>query len=364
MHEKKILIFGTGESKNEFVRVKSRNVNIIAYVDNNYKKWNKTLDGVEIIQPQKINQYKYDYIVIASQYVYDIYNQLISMGISEDKIFKYKEFTGLKDNYIEQSLIRFKNGKNITVVITGTSYAMLGIEPDLMKYPSHRFAYPSQDLYYDYNIMKLILKNKINSENIRYCIIGLCYYSFHYDMSLSAMKNKCIYYYKLLGERHNFKEIDEYIKKINVTLKIGDILVDKDKLKKKNCKPSYRFIMEANKEEKGAMQAKLDSNKHYPDTVKENFYTLDAYIKMLLKYKIKPILVVFPTTSYYNNNFNETLANEFLNLIYKLTNKYNVQFLDYFKSEKFSDFDFYDVSHLNKNGAKKMVCILNEDIEW
>ena len=144
---KKVLIFGTGESKNEFLRVKNINISVVAYVDNDKRKWGTYIDGVEIINPNKIQEYEYDYIVIASQYICDIYNQLIKNNISSDKIFKYKEFTGLKDNYVEQSLTRFKDEENINVLVTGTSYAMLGIEPVMMRYPTHRFAYPSQDLY-------------------------------------------------------------------------------------------------------------------------------------------------------------------------------------------------------------------------
>lgn len=56
--------------------------------------------------------------------------------------------------------------------------------------------------------MIIILLNILNEYKdkcikLKYCIIGLSYYSFQYDMLLSSMKNKTSLYYKVIGLSYN-----------------------------------------------------------------------------------------------------------------------------------------------------------------
>lgn len=82
----KIIIFGTGEYCVRTKKDIKQRYEIIAFADNNKDKVGKYIDGIEIISPQKINEYSYDKIFIASQYKLEIATQLLDLEVPTDKI--------------------------------------------------------------------------------------------------------------------------------------------------------------------------------------------------------------------------------------------------------------------------------------
>lgn len=91
---------------------------------------------------------------------------------------------------------------------------------------------------------------------------------------------------------------------------------------------------------------------------------MNDYLKMLIDSNIKPIVVVFPASKYYAKYFSQRIENEFHSIIKDLQDKYEFQYIDYFRSDEFEDEDFLDVSHLNHKGATKFTQILNDTIKW
>lgn len=78
-----IMIFGTGkyfEDKKDKIEEK---FNIIAFVDN-FKEG--TYHDKDIIKPQELEIYEYDYIIIMSSYFFEILDQLKLLGINKEKI--------------------------------------------------------------------------------------------------------------------------------------------------------------------------------------------------------------------------------------------------------------------------------------
>lgn len=82
---KKLIIFGTGDyyKKN---KESLNNDEILAFADNNEKKIGEILDGKKIINPVNINKFEYDEIIIMSMFFVEIKEQLLSLGVEEDKI--------------------------------------------------------------------------------------------------------------------------------------------------------------------------------------------------------------------------------------------------------------------------------------
>jgi len=82
-----ILIFGTGSGCKDFIdNVDFRKVNILAYIDNDKKLHGKTYNNKEIIIPENIYRFNYDYIVITSRFYDNIYKQLIELNVDKNKI--------------------------------------------------------------------------------------------------------------------------------------------------------------------------------------------------------------------------------------------------------------------------------------
>ena len=68
-------------------------------------------------------------------------------------------------------------------IVTGISYTLDAINPQIFTEPTINFAMHSQDLYYDYLHAKRAIEANDEIEN---CIISLGYYSLFYDMSRAS----------------------------------------------------------------------------------------------------------------------------------------------------------------------------------
>ncbi|WP_315077729.1 chemotaxis protein [uncultured Clostridium sp.] len=360
-----VVVFGTGSVANEVTKNVNNNTNILCYLDNDKEKWNKILHNKNICSPEKIECLDYDFIIIASQYTEEIYNQLIKLDINSEKIFEYINFFNMANDRFEHKMINYKSHSlDYDTIITGISYFVSGISEDNLNRRGINFSYDSQDLYYDYYIVKYILENCNN--NLKYCIIGLNYYSFEYDLSLSAMKNNVYLYLKKLKKSHHL-EIDKYFeKRIDINKKIANKILNliKGKSTYGVDQKEKQLIEAVNRKEMGRVQATLDCNKNYPVTVSENKQILKEYLELLKSYNIKPIIVVCPTSKYYYENFSDRIEKEFFSIIKEISHEYDFQYIDYFRNDSFYDEDFKDVSHLNIKGGIKFTKILNEKIKW
>lgn len=357
-----VIIFGTGSTSKAVLKLLKNEINIIAYADNDTLKWNSYFYDKRVTSPDEIKNYKYDFIIIAS-YAYEvIYEQLINLGVKPNKILRFYKFYDFYLETLKNRVDRFNNDENIECIITGISYTRCAIKEEILLKKTAMFALESQDLYYDYKIAKYLIEQKV--QDIKYVIIGLCYYTFQYDMSLSKKRDRVMLYYDILKIVHNFHQSELFLKEYKVEKEILNKLI-----KKKDS--LYMFNMSNNiltegitNSNYGAKMAIMDSNKNYPKTVLENKNILKEYLQFLNKHNIEPIIVIPPTSSSYSTFFSKEIENEFQQIILQLQQKNKFQYIDCFRNENFNDKDFYDPSHLNKNGAIKFTSILNDKIRW
>ncbi|MFA5576792.1 MAG: ATP-grasp fold amidoligase family protein [Tissierellaceae bacterium] len=83
----KIVLFGAGTlGKNVHQAIRKDFAKVVAFVDNDVKKHDTYLLGIKVYAPNKLKTTDFDYIFIASMYVDEIYNQLVELGISDEKI--------------------------------------------------------------------------------------------------------------------------------------------------------------------------------------------------------------------------------------------------------------------------------------
>lgn len=82
----KVIVFGAGLGGESFIQ-HNPDLNVIAITDNNSKLWGTELNNIQIINPKDINNYDFDKVAIASQWIDSIENQLISeLNIDKAKI--------------------------------------------------------------------------------------------------------------------------------------------------------------------------------------------------------------------------------------------------------------------------------------
>ena len=84
----KTIVFGVGN----YYQEQKGNLNsfgeieVIAFSDNNEAVWNQKMDGIIVIPPDSIVNFEYDRILVMSIYVCEIYDQLLLLGVTEEKI--------------------------------------------------------------------------------------------------------------------------------------------------------------------------------------------------------------------------------------------------------------------------------------
>jgi hypothetical protein len=359
-----IIIFGTGSTAKAFIDSLRQDVNIIAFADNDLMKIGSTFEGVKIISPTAIHIYNYDCVVIASQYNKKIYTQLVEIGINTCKIFQFFKFLDLNFNYLKSMFKLYNDNPAYETLITGISYAEVGLNICMLRSKAFSFANRSQDLYYDYKIVDHII-TKFGAKNIKYGIIGLCYYSFQYDLSLSSMCDKVSLYFSVLNDFHNYNFYEDLFAEFELNNNFAKKLIRKNENDIFEIIGNQKSLLKNNDLDGiGKKQAYIDSNKNYPQTVTENTAIFKKYLQLLKDNHIKPIVVVFPASKYYTKYFSKIIENEFFSIINNVSKDYSFQYIDYFRSELFVDDDFADVSHLNSKGAEKFTNILNQIIEW
>ncbi len=84
----KAIVFGTGGQYLHEREIIHSVFEVVALADNNSEKHGTVIDGHEVIPPSSINEYEYDFVLVAvgSQYSLEIKRQLMSMGVPEEKL--------------------------------------------------------------------------------------------------------------------------------------------------------------------------------------------------------------------------------------------------------------------------------------
>lgn len=93
MEKLKVIIYGLGNIVNQHLPFIDMDT-VLAFSDNDEKKHNSYFCGKQVIQPNKIKNYEYKYVVIfVNNYVDEIYQQFIDeLGIDSSKIIHWKYF--------------------------------------------------------------------------------------------------------------------------------------------------------------------------------------------------------------------------------------------------------------------------------
>lgn len=97
---KKTIIFGIGgklEYAKKYEQELYSELDIIAFSDNKESLWGEEYDGIPVISPENIIKLNFDRLIILSKYYKDIAEQLIDLGINENKIFHWDEFKANKN---------------------------------------------------------------------------------------------------------------------------------------------------------------------------------------------------------------------------------------------------------------------------
>ena len=122
----KIVIFGAG---NYYQRRKQHipsDMEIIAFLDNNFQLQGKKIDGVQVLEPYKIKQVPYDKVVLMSNSITEMREQLIKLNVSEENIWSWEQLNseiwhGIFRFYAGDTQIR-EGKKRVLIISTELNY--------------------------------------------------------------------------------------------------------------------------------------------------------------------------------------------------------------------------------------------------
>lgn len=88
----KIVLFGIGKIYEE-IKSQIDFHSVVGIVDNEYTKLYQEINGISVVQPERINEYEYDYVVICNNgYFEAMRGQLISLGVPPAKIVGWQYY--------------------------------------------------------------------------------------------------------------------------------------------------------------------------------------------------------------------------------------------------------------------------------
>lgn len=196
---------------------------------------------------------------------------------------------------------------------------------------------------------------------LRYTLIGLVSYSFHYEL-LRIFRYRCIFfpYFIALNDLHNFTvSADDYKNFFS-----EEYLTKKLPLNTFKAATPYVALSAKVIDQKTLDAGVNPFRRYFPETRDENVKILDDYLTLCEENNIRPIMFMTPVTEIFMEIFKNRMMEEFRDLVEQACQKHpTAKFVDGWKLNSITQTDFFDCEHLNIHGAAKFSAYLNDIIE-
>lgn len=123
----KVIIFGLGRFYQERKDMITSDVEIVAFFDNNIELQGGTIDAKPIVSPMESGRFSYDKIILMSASEEEMKNQLLELGIEEEKIWYWERFFsemyhGIFKLYCSNTNSKNRYTKKILIISTDLNY--------------------------------------------------------------------------------------------------------------------------------------------------------------------------------------------------------------------------------------------------
>lgn len=265
------------------------------------------------------------------------------------------------------------NHRNIETLVIGSSHAYYGINPEYFTKKAFNEANVSQDLHYDY----IILKDGIDKlNNLKLVVITLSAFSFYSELNVGNESWR-IYNYRYWRSTEDYSNSDAFdIKNYSVFIASPDKVSYAARIVNYyatnhfdlNWSPygwgiNYQSQSSEAELTKSGKSAALRHQKNnlFNATSIEHF---NKIIDICKSKNVKLLFVTTPAYHTYQNNLKKEILNNFYNYTSKTINNNNdVKYINYLNDRRFDSSDFYDADHLNHKGSAKFSKIIDIEIE-
>jgi len=249
------------------------------------------------------------------------------------------------------------NAKLINILILGNSHAGDGVDPSQFDYFTFNIANPNQSLFYDIEIVKKYFNRMVN---LKYVIISVDYHSLYYQYC----KEREFMYSTYFKIDYLPAGIKKHILLYNYGLKTSINLLLSSPT---NVGKGWRYVEGTNYKSLTSLKGKIRVN-WFNEIIDNNILerekiltNLEEFILFLKNRNVEPIILTLPCHKFCTNKLSNIIINSNKKDIKYLCDRYKIKSI-YFLNKEFSDSLFFDVDHLNKNGASFISKMINDSI--
>ncbi|WP_068472252.1 hypothetical protein [Saccharicrinis aurantiacus] len=255
--------------------------------------------------------------------------------------------------------------QNTETLIFGTSHAYYGLNPTLFKHSCFNASYISQTLNYDWEILN---KYSTNFESLEQIIITISYASLFEILDCGVekwrIKNYNIYYGIHTSKQLKFNselignKLFTNLKRFANHIFYNEYAITSSEL---GWGTNYGAYSSENLEKTGYSAAKRHTVSDF-QYLAANKQTLLQFVDFCNRNKIRLLLLTTPTSKYYYEHLDNSQLDRMQETIQELKSIGDLDYLNLLKDNRFTNEDFYDADHLNKEGSIKLSNIITDYI--
>lgn len=287
-------------------------------------------------------------------------------------IFGFIEYklSQMPNSYIiKKQLLDRKAGK-IQVLITGTSHAYTGINPNFWNnIYAFDIANNSQDLTYDFLIVNKYIPRM---KNLRLVIIPISYFSYETKLENSVEDWRKYFYFHFFhipySDFNLFSSKNYSLISLYGPTKTRELISKNfnEKLTEKIDENGFSITTGQLDKEVGKSIGSERVNYFHQHMniafINDNKAVLIRLIHLCFSRNVIPVFITTPASEFFYDYIHEDTYERMQNITTALSKKYSVRYINYFHDKRFVINDFSDSDHLNSTGAAKLSKIIYEDI--
>lgn len=242
---------------------------------------------------------------------------------------------------------------NLDFFATGISYMMAGLSlADLPLGRGVNLASSSQDIYYGLEIAKRVLP--VNPQ-AKYAFVGLSPYAFSYCLKESFSTLSTSIVYELLWNFEHNSPLNKFFKSTLLTNQFEETTAYNPEYNLRDSILNLRNMLDIDR----ALHDILPSGN--PEHIRKNKEYLKEYIDLCQSYNCTPIGVIFPVSPLLQKNYPSYALTEYLTILNDFSLLYNFKYVNLWDMSLPLNC-FYDLPHLNRQGAKQVTQRLYAEI--
>ncbi len=265
----------------------------------------------------------------------------------------------------------FEKKKNaIEVLVMGSSYSNLGIDPQFFGREAFNFANSSQCLYQDYRVL---LKYLPECRNVKMVILPISYLSLKTDLPSISESWRCPYYSLYMAvqadasasvfDLRTHSALFLWDGPLGVIYTLRHIpQMDINEYGHQSLPDKVPSIEKRVDDRNGKQRVALHEGLMRDDLLDFNIGTLNEMADMLNKRHIKIAFVITPVYKTYYEHITKSNYELMTNTINRIAEQHSARCFNYFYDSRFEFDDFRDNDHLNGRGTKKFSTFLKNEV--